>query len=167
MAGSRESSRTTSEPPGSHELPASRPGFKGKKPGKFIRTGGFRCGSRTFAWTSHVSDWIVGRGTDKCRFSVELNKSGKYSRWGAASNNKSEKPWACICTLPPCENGCRFSDSARLSPRVHPQSKIKLNKQFKTLRWRLLRWRLTLSDQNSGAFSELLDSHLPKVQATL
>ena len=25
---------------------------------------GFRCGSRTFAWTSHVSDWIVGRGTD-------------------------------------------------------------------------------------------------------
>ena len=28
---------------------------------------------------------------------------------------------------------------------MHPPSKIKLNKQFKTLRWRLLRWRLTLS----------------------
>ena len=31
---------------------------------KFIQTGGFRCGSRTFARTSQVSDWIVGRGTD-------------------------------------------------------------------------------------------------------
>ena len=40
------------------------PLFSREKPGKFIRTGGFRCGSRTFARTSHVSDWIVGRGTD-------------------------------------------------------------------------------------------------------
>ena len=31
---------------------------------KFIRNGEFRCGSRTFARTSHVSDWIAGRGTD-------------------------------------------------------------------------------------------------------
>ena len=30
MAGSRESSRTTSEPPNSHELSASRPCFQGK-----------------------------------------------------------------------------------------------------------------------------------------
>ena len=40
------------------------PLFYREKPGKFIRTGGFRCGSRTFAWTSHVSDWIVGRGAE-------------------------------------------------------------------------------------------------------
>ena len=31
-------------------------------------------------------------------------------------------------------------------PQVHPPSKIKSNKKFKALRWRLLRWRLTLSD---------------------
>ena len=26
----------------------------------------------------------------------------QHSRWGAASENKSIKPWACIFTLPPC-----------------------------------------------------------------
>ena len=35
-----------------------------KTPGKFIRFGGFRCGLRTFAQTSRVSDWIAGRGAD-------------------------------------------------------------------------------------------------------
>ena len=29
-----------------------------------------------------------------CRFSAELEKLEKYSRWGAALNNKSKKPWA-------------------------------------------------------------------------
>ena len=32
--------------------------------GKFARTRGFRCGSRTFVWTSHVADWIAGGGTE-------------------------------------------------------------------------------------------------------
>ena len=38
---------------------------------KFMRTGGFRCGPRTFAWTCHVSDWIVGRGTESLEKSLE------------------------------------------------------------------------------------------------
>ena len=33
-------------------------------PGRIIRTWGFRCGSRMSVWTSHVSDWLMGRGTD-------------------------------------------------------------------------------------------------------
>ena len=48
--------------------------------------------------------------------------------------------------LPPCGNRCRFSESAICSSRVHPPSKIKSNLKFKALRWRLPRWRLTLSD---------------------
>ena len=53
-----------------HELSWLLP-FKTRARGrKFIRTGGFRCGSRTFARTSHVSDWIIGRGTEKRRISV-------------------------------------------------------------------------------------------------
>ena len=35
-----------------------------------LRTGEFRRGTRTFAWTSRVSDWIVGRGTEQCIFLV-------------------------------------------------------------------------------------------------
>ena len=38
----------------------------------------------------------------------------KYSRWGAASKNKSKKPWVCIFTLLPCRNRCRFSESGFL-----------------------------------------------------
>ena len=49
-------------------------------------------------------------------------------------------------SLPPCGNRCRFSESAICSSRVHPPSEIKSNFKFKTLRWRPLRWRLTLSD---------------------
>ena len=56
-----ESSRITSEPPNSYELSSSRPCFG--KPGTFMRTRWFRCGPRTFAWASHISDWIVGKGT--------------------------------------------------------------------------------------------------------
>ena len=40
MAGSRESSRTTSEPPGSHELSAFRPCFKGKRQENSYESGG-------------------------------------------------------------------------------------------------------------------------------
>ena len=40
MAGSRESSRTTSEPPGSCELSASRPCFQGKSQGSSYEAGG-------------------------------------------------------------------------------------------------------------------------------
>ena len=60
----------------------------------------------------------------KCRFSAELEKLEKYSRWGAASKNKSKKPCAMIFTLSPCGNRCRFSESAICSLRVHPPSKI-------------------------------------------
>ena len=49
-------------------------------------------------------------------------------------------------SLPPCGNRCRFSESLICSSRVHPPSEIKSNFKFKTLRWRPLRWRLTLSD---------------------
>ena len=49
-------------------------------------------------------------------------------------------------SLPPCGNRCRFSESAMCSSRVHPPSEIKSNFKFKALRWRLLRWRLTLSE---------------------
>ena len=40
MAGSRESSRTTSEPPGSYELSASRPCFQGKSQESSYEPGG-------------------------------------------------------------------------------------------------------------------------------
>ena len=33
----------------------------------------------------------------KCRFGAELEKLENYSRWGAASKNKSKKPWAFCC----------------------------------------------------------------------
>ena len=70
----------------------------------------------------------------------------KYARWGAASKNKSKKPWTSIFILSPCVNRCRFSEIGFLLRRWHPPSKIKFNKNLKTLRWRLLRWRLTLSE---------------------
>ena len=40
---------------------------------------------------------------------------------------------------------------------MHPPSEIKLNKKFKTLRWRLLRWLLTLSDRRSGRIKKYYD----------
>ena len=40
---------------------------------------------------------------------------------------------------------CHFSESAICSSQVRPRLKINLNFEFKTLRRRLLRWRLTLS----------------------
>ena len=65
---------------------------------------------------------------------------------GAPAKNKSKKPWA-LCRR--AGNRCRFSESAICSSRVHPPSEIKSNFKFKTLRWRPLRWRLTLSDLDS------------------
>ena len=56
-------------------------------------------------------------------------------------------------SLPPCGNRCRFSESAICSSRVHPPSEIKSNFKFKTLRWRPLRWRLTLSDSQTPRLS--------------
>ena len=75
----------------------------------------------------------------------------KYSRWGAAS----KKIQNALGFLPPCGNRCRFSESAICSSRVHPPSKIKLNFKFKTLRWRLLRWRLTLSEISGEILGDL------------
>ena len=86
----------------------------------------------------------------KCRFSkaalVLSFKNWKiYSRWWAASKNKSKKPWASIFTLSPCGNRCRFSESAIYFSQVHPQLKIKLNNKLKHSGGVWLRWRLTLS----------------------
>ena len=39
------------------------------------------------------------------------------SSWGAASKNKSKKPWVCIFTLLLCGNRCRFSESVILFSR--------------------------------------------------
>ena len=46
-----------------------------------MRTGGFRCGSRTFVWTSHVSDWIVGRGTDSGSKKSHVPVPQKWALW--------------------------------------------------------------------------------------
>ena len=71
----------------------------------------------------------------KCRFSAELKKLKKYSKWGAASNNKSKKPWVCIFALSPCGNRCRFSESGFLFRRRTIENKI--DQKIQTLRWRL------------------------------
>ena len=63
MAGSRESSRTTSEPPGSYELSWLFPLNKGRKAEGSYEPG-VQMWFANFRVTSHVSDWIVGRGTD-------------------------------------------------------------------------------------------------------
>ena len=67
----------------------------------------------------------------------------KYSRGGAASKNKSKKPWGS-CRRAGID--AAFSESAICSSQVHPPSTTKSNFKFKTLRWPLLRWRLTLSE---------------------
>ena len=41
----------------------------------------------------------------------------KYSRWGAASKNKSKNRWASIFTLSPCGKEFRFSESGILFRR--------------------------------------------------
>ena len=81
----------------------------------------------------------------KCRFSVLNLKFDFISDGGCTREKQIQK---ALGSLPPCGNGCRFSESAICSSRVHPPSEIKSNFKFKALRWRPLRWRLTLSDQN-------------------
>ena len=79
----------------------------------------------------------------KCRFSVLNLKFDFISDGGCTREKQIQK---ALGSLPPCGNRCRLSESAICSSPVHPPSEIKLNFKFKTLRWRPLRWRLTLSD---------------------
>ena len=85
----------------------------------------------------------VKRRFSKCRFSVLNLKFDFISDGGCTREKQIHK---ALGSLPPCGNRCRFSESAICSSRVHPPSEIKSNFKFKTLRWRPLRWRLTLSD---------------------
>ena len=80
----------------------------------------------------------------KCRFSVLNLKFDFISDGGCTREKQIQK---ALGSLPPCGNRCRFSESAICSSRVHPPSEIKSNFKFKTLRWRPLRWRLTLSEK--------------------
>ena len=80
----------------------------------------------------------------KCRFSVLNVKFDFISDGGCTREKQIQK---ALGSLPPCRNRCRFSESAICSSRVHPPSEKKSNFKFKTLRWRPLRWRLTLSDR--------------------
>ena len=79
----------------------------------------------------------------KCRFSALNLKFDFISDGGCTREKQIQK---ALGSLPPCGNRCRFSESAICSSRVHPPSEIKSNFKFKTLRWRPLRWRLTLSE---------------------
>ena len=79
----------------------------------------------------------------KCRLSALNLKFDFISDGGCTREKQIQK---ALGSLPPCGNRCRFSESAICSSRVHPPSEIKSNFKFKTLRWRPLRWRLTLSD---------------------
>ena len=79
----------------------------------------------------------------KCRFSVLNLKFDFISDGGCTREKQIQK---ALGSLPPCGNRCRFSESAICSPRAHPPSEINSNFKFKTLRWRPLRWRLTLSE---------------------
>ena len=112
--------------------------------------GGFSKGS----WPRGPHDWkiSISRGDisesvkcrfSKCRFSVLNLKFDFISDGGCAREKQIQK---ALGSLPPCGNRCRFSESAICSSRVHPPSEIKSNFKFKTLRWRPLRWRLTLSE---------------------
>ena len=79
----------------------------------------------------------------KCRFSVLNLKFDFISDGGGTREKQIQK---ALDSLPPCGNRCRFSESAICFSRVRPPSEIKSNFKFKTLRWRPLRWRLTLSE---------------------
>ena len=79
----------------------------------------------------------------KCRFSV-LNLDFDFISDGGCTREKQIQK--ALDSLPPCGNRCRFSESAICFSRVRPPSEIKSNFKFKTLRWRPLRWHLTLSD---------------------
>ena len=83
----------------------------------------------------------------KCRFSVLNLKFDFISDGGCTREKQIQK---ALGSLPPCGNRCCFSEGAICSSRVHPPSEIKSNFKFKTLRWRSLRWRLTLSDPSDS-----------------
>ena len=95
-----------------------------------------------FPFFFHFSESVKCRFS-KCRFSVLNLKFDFISDGGRTREKQIQK---ALGSLPPCGNRCRFSESAICSSRVHPPSEIKSNFKFKTLRWRLLRWRLTLSE---------------------
>ena len=94
----------------------------------------------------HTSESVKCRFS-KCRFSVLNLKFDFISDGGCTREKQIQK---ALGSLPPCRNRCRFSESAICSSRVHPPSEIKSNFKFKTLRWRPLRWRLTLSEHWPG-----------------
>ena len=95
----------------------------------------------------------------KCRFSVLNLKFDFISDGGCTREKQIQK---ALGSLPPCGNRCRFSESAICSSRVHPPSEIKSNLKFKTLRWRPLRWRLTLSDTVEPALQYISSGRLRK-----
>ena len=92
----------------------------------------------------------------KCCFSVLNLKFDFISDGGCTREKQIQK---ALGSLPPSRYRCRFSESAICSSRVHPPSEIKSNFKFKTLRWRPLRWRLTLSDRGQGAFEGKAEIH--------
>ena len=96
----------------------------------------------TSTMTEQVSESVKCRFS-KCRFSVLNIKFDFISDGGCTREKQIQK---ALGSLPPCRNRCRFSESAICSSRVYPPSEIKSNFKFKTLRWRPLRWRLTLSE---------------------
>ena len=72
---------------------------------------------------------------------------------GTASTNKSKEPWACLFTLPQCRKRCCFTESVTAGA---PTTKNKIEqKKLKRLRWRLLRWHLTLPELHGSALLRL------------
>ena len=89
----------------------------------------------------------------KCRFSnCRAPKLGKYSRGGAASKKQIQEAVGLYVHSTLCGNRCRFSESA-----IFFAGAIE-NRIVKTLRWRLLRWRLTLFDSLLSAWNGTVTS---------
>ena len=110
--------------------------------------GSFRGFSRRENSSGEISESVKCHFS-KCRLSALNLKFDFISDGGCTREKQIQK---ALGSLPPCRNRCRFSESAICSSRVHPPSEIKSNFKFRTLRWRPLRWRLTLSE-NLGRHS--------------
>ena len=110
----------------------------------------------------HVSESVKCRFS-KCRFSVLNLKFDSISDGGCTREKQIQK---ALGSLPPCGNRCRFSESAICSSRVHLPSEIKSNFKFKTLRWRPLRWRLTLSECERASSAQPGMSHRTRMIST-